>query len=84
MGCERRAAATIPQTAQEQREAGLSRFDYWAPDQKPLEGPGRLARMKSVLEKAREGGCLPLPENEDAEPERGVQLGDERPEDLVP
>jgi len=74
---------TTPPTAKEYSEAGLPWFDYYAADQKPLEGSERLARMKSVLEKAREEGRSPLPENEGADPERVVRLGDERPEGRV-
>lgn len=57
--------------------------DVLAADREALEGSDRLARMKSVLEKAREEGRSPLPENEEVEPERVVQLGDERPEGRV-
>lgn len=74
---------TTPPTAKEYTEAGLPWFDYYAADREALEGSERLARMKSVLEKAREEGRSPLPENETVDPGNVIQLGDERPEGQV-
>ncbi|MFW6193177.1 MAG: hypothetical protein ACOC83_06795 [Gemmatimonadota bacterium] len=74
---------TTPPTAKEYTEAGLPWFDYYASDLEALGGSERLARVKSVLEKAREEGRSALPENESVEPENVVQLGDERPEGKV-
>ncbi len=74
---------TTPPTARAYTDAGLPWFDYYAADQKPLEGSEKLAEMKSVLEKAKEGGRNPLPENEPVEGERVVELGDRRSEDVV-
>jgi len=74
---------TTPPTAKEYTEKGLPWFDHYAADREALAGSEKLARMKSVLEKAREGGRNPLPENEGVEPARVVRLGDERPRDRV-
>jgi hypothetical protein len=74
---------TTPPTAKEYTEAGLPWFDHYDSGLEALGGSDRLARVKSVLEKAREDGRSPLPENEGVEPETVVQLGDERPEGRV-
>jgi hypothetical protein len=70
---------TTPPTAKQYTDRGLPWFDYYAADREALEGSEALARMKSVLEKAREEGGNPLPENERVEPDRVVRLKDRRP-----
>ena len=75
---------TTPPTAKQYTDAGLPWFDYYDADQGVLQGSERLAKLKSLLEKAREQGRpSPLPENEPVRPERVVELGDERPADVV-
>lgn len=74
---------TTPPTAKEYTDAGLPWFDYYAADREALSGSEELAKVESVLEKAREEGRTPIPENEPVTGERVVQLKDERPRDRV-
>ena len=78
------APPTTPPTAEQYTDAGLPWFDHYDADRGALEGSDRLARVKSLVEKAREEGRpSPLPENESVDPDRVVELGDRRPEGAV-
>lgn len=72
------APPTTPPTAAEYTEAGLPWFDYYAADRTALEGSEKLAKLESILQKAAREGRNPLPENEPADPERVVKLGERR------
>jgi len=74
---------TTPPTSREYTEKGLPWFDYYAADRVALEGSEKLAELKSVIQKAREEGGSPLPENESVETDRVVALGGERPDNRV-
>ncbi len=67
------APPTTPPTAKEYTAAGLPWFDYYA-DAKTLPGAGVLAGLKSVLERGREKGDVPLPENDPVDPVDIVRL----------
>ena len=63
-----------PPTAVDYSQAGLPWFDYYDADAKALEGSGRLAKAKGVVEIAARRGEESLPENSSAEIERIIQL----------
>jgi len=64
----------IPLTAKEYNNAGLPWFDYYNEDAKSLKGSKKLSDMKSVSEKGKEKGDVPLPENKSVTPEKIIQL----------
>jgi hypothetical protein len=66
---------TTPPTAAEYTRSGLPWFEYYAADQRALDGSAELARLKSVLQLGQEKGSVPLPENEAVDPVHRVALG---------
>jgi len=65
---------TTPLTAAEYSEAGLPWFEYYDADAKALAGAGALKGLKTVAERGKEKGDMPLPENAPAVPRRVVRL----------
>ncbi len=65
---------TVPFTAKEYTDQGLPWFDYYDDNLKTLKGSSTLKGLKSVAEKGKEKGQIPLFENESVEPERTVTL----------
>ena len=61
------APPTRPPTAQDYTNAGLPWFEHYDGDRAALRGARRLARLKSVAEKLKEGK-KPLPDNDPVEP----------------
>jgi len=74
---------TTPPTSREYTEKGLPWFDHYAADRVALQGSEKLAELRSVIQKAREDGGSPLPENESVRTDRVIALGDERPDNRV-
>lgn len=65
---------TVPLTAKDYNDAGMPWFDYYNDDGKGLSGSQKLGQMKSVVEKGKEKGDVPLPENESVTPDRIIKL----------
>jgi len=61
---------TTPMTAKEYSNHGLPWFDYYDDRAKALEGSETLAKLKSIIQKARKENDNPLPENETVKLER--------------
>jgi hypothetical protein len=68
------APPTVPPTAAEYTRAGLPWFDYYAEGLASVPGSGVLRKLKSVLQRGKERGEVPLPENEPAAPVSVVEL----------
>jgi hypothetical protein len=73
---------TVPLTAKEYNKAGLPWFDYYN-DAKAVKGSKKLGGMKSVSEKGKEKGDVPLPDNESVIPENIIKLRSGLKEDQV-
>jgi hypothetical protein len=67
-------APTTPPTAKEYTRAGLPWFDYLDERATAVDGSDILKKMKSVLERGREKGDVPLPENEAVTVERVIEI----------
>jgi hypothetical protein len=52
-----------------------AQFDYYAEGHSALDGADVLARLRSVIEMARDKGEPALPENESTQGERVINLG---------
>ena len=65
---------TRPWTAQEYTHAGLPWFDYYAADQKALEGAASLGGLKSLAGLSLEKGKA-LPDNDPVAPKHVIGLG---------
>ena len=70
-----------PPTAAQYARHGLPWFEYYS-DTPALGGAEALARLKSVIQLAREKGQVVLPENEDAAIDHVVRLSDRRPAEI--
>ena len=57
-----------PMTARVYAEHQLPWFDYYGEGETALNGSETLARLKSIIEMARQKGDVPLPENDDIAP----------------
>ena len=66
---------TTPFTAIEYTRAGLPWFDWYDDNRPALDGAAPLAGLKSVSQRAKEKGDMPLPENETVTPDTVVSLG---------
>jgi hypothetical protein len=64
-----------PPTAASYTRHGLPWFDYYAEGHSALDGADVLARLRSVIEMARDKGEPALPENESTQGERVINLG---------
>jgi len=69
---------TTPMTAKEYNNHGLPWFDYYDDKAAALEGSETLAKLKSIMQKARDRKDNPLPENEPVKPEKVYVLKDSR------
>jgi hypothetical protein len=67
---------TVPPTGKEYAAAGIPWFDYYAEDATALMGSNVLAKLKSVLQMAKEKGDVPLPENEPTAVDKVIVLRD--------
>ncbi len=76
------APPTVPPTSNTYNEAGLPWFEYYS-EGEAIEGSKRLRGLKSVVEKGKEKGDVPLPENESVSPGKVVHLSPERAKDQV-
>jgi hypothetical protein len=65
---------TTPPTSEEYARAGLPWFEYYAADQRALEGGERIGGVKSVAQLGKEKGEVPLPENVSVEVGNVVRL----------
>lgn len=65
---------TTPLTAKEYTRAGFPWFDYYAEGAKVRSGSKILGMLKSVAQRGKEKGEVPLPENVDVTPENVIQL----------
>jgi hypothetical protein len=63
-----------PPTARAYTKAGLPWFEYYAEDNKALEGSSLLQKLKSVATLGKEKGDVPLPENTSVEVEKVIEL----------
>jgi hypothetical protein len=63
-----------PLTAADYAKAGLPWFNFYDADAKALDGSGKLAKVKSVVEMGTSKGEEPLPENTSAEIEHIMRL----------
>jgi hypothetical protein len=62
------APPTTPFTAKEYTNHGLPWFEYYSDNSTALKGAEKLKKLKSVAEKGKEKGDVPLPENESVIP----------------
>ncbi len=69
---------TTPMTAKEYSDNNLPWFDYYDDKAAALEGSETLAKLKSIMQKARDKKENPLPENEPVKPENVKVLKDKR------
>ena len=65
---------TVPFTAKEYTEQGLPWFDYYDEKARPLPGSSKLKALKSVVKMGKKKGDVPLPENENVNPEYIIKL----------
>lgn len=65
---------TVPFTSKEYTQAGLPWFEYYNESAAPVEGAEKLNGMKSVVQKGKEKGDKPLPENESVEVQTVIPL----------
>lgn len=65
---------TTPPTARQYARHGLPWFDYYDESVTPLTGAPLLQGVKSVVEKGKDKGDVPLPENESCTPTKVVPL----------
>lgn len=65
---------TVPLTAKDYNDGGLPWFDYYNKDGKALSGSQKLDQMKSVAQKGKEKGDVPLPENESVTPDHIIKM----------
>jgi hypothetical protein len=63
-----------PPTARAYTKAGLPWFEYYAEDNKALEGSSLLQKLKSVATLGKEKGDVPLPENTSVDVEKVIEL----------
>lgn len=73
---------TAPPTSKVYNQAGLPWFEYYS-DGEAIEGSKRLRGLKSVVEKGKEKGDVPLPENESVSPGKVVHLNPGQAKDQV-
>ncbi len=67
-----------PLTAAAYTRAGLPWYEWYDADREALEGAAKLRGLKSVAERGRERGDVPLPENESTDPQNVVKLRPKR------
>jgi hypothetical protein len=65
---------TVPFTAKEYTRYGLPWFEYYSDNSTALKGAKKLKKLKSVTEKGKEKGDVPLPENESVNPKNIKKL----------
>jgi hypothetical protein len=65
---------TAPRTAADYTRAGLPWFDLYEERRTAVDGSGILARLRSVLQRGKEKGEIPLPENTTTDPARIIHL----------
>ena len=63
-----------PVTAREYTDAGLPWFDWYDDKNSILPGSNVLNNIKSVVEKGKEKGDVPLPENQSVMPDNIIRL----------
>ncbi len=74
----RQTAQYLPPTAAEYTSYGLPWFDYYDDALSAVEGSSILAKLKSVLDLAKEKRQTPLPENQSCDPQKVVKLKPKR------
>jgi hypothetical protein len=74
---------TVPFTAKEYTRYGLPWFEYYSENLSAVEGAEKLKELKSVAEKGKEKGDVPLPENESVNPKNIKKLRKDLKKDQV-
>ncbi len=65
---------TVPFTAREYTSAGLPWFDYYNDNAQSVHGPGKLKKLKSIVQMGKKKGKNPLPENNSVQIDNIIKL----------